>query len=198
MRERPFSAACERNKAPILRELQALLPMPATVLEIGSGSGQHGVHFCSMLADLVWHASDRAENLEGIRAWVSQAALPNLKGPHRLDVMQDPWPDIPIDAVFSANTAHIMHWDAVERMFAGVGRQLSAGGLFLLYGPFSRHGRHNSDSNLAFHRQLQQQDPGMGLRDLDELQALARSCDLALLEVREMPANNRLIVFRRF
>lgn len=197
MAERPFSEACERNKDPILRHLRELLTEPGDLLEIGSGTGQHAVHFAAGLPHLIWHASDRPPHHAGIQAWMDWAALPNLKGPHTLDVSDSVWPLTEVDAAYSANTAHIMHWWQVEAMFAGLGRRLRDGAPFCLYGPFSRGGRHNSDSNVRFDASLRKQDPGMGIRDLDDLENLGRAKGLMLKEEWRLPANNRLLLFRR-
>jgi len=192
---KPFSEACDRNKEPILKVLQHSLLEPATVLEIGSGTGQHAVHFARHLPHLTWVATDREENLPGIQQWFDEAALPNLRGPLRLDVLDAAWPVETADHAFSANTAHIMGWPAVEAMFAGVGARLAAGGRFYLYGPFNRDGEFTSESNRAFDAMLRARDPAMGIRDDRALLALGRRCGLALVEDHAMPANNRLLCF---
>jgi SAM-dependent methyltransferase len=159
------------------------------VLEIGSGTGQHAAYFAPALLHLVWQASDVAENLAGIRKWVSNPA------PIELDVSRD-WPDLAADAVFSANTCHIMSWPQVERMFAGVGRLLPPGGVFALYGPFNYGGRHTSESNARFDAMLRSRDPASGLRDFEAVDRLAKSAALVLMEDNSMPANNRMLVWR--
>jgi SAM-dependent methyltransferase len=158
------------------------------VLEIGSGTGQHAAYFAPELPNLRWQASDVAENLPGIRAWGVE--------PIELDVDR-PFPEIEVDAVFSANTAHILSWPQVERMFGGVGRLLPPGGLFALYGPFHYGGRPTSESNARFDAMLRARDPASGVRDFEHIQALAGRCGLAVLEDNAMPANNRLLVFRK-
>lgn len=192
---KPFSEACDRNKEPILEVLQHSLLEPATVLEIGSGTGQHAVHFARHLPHLTWVATDREENLPGIQQWFDEAALLNLRGPLRLDVLDATWPVETANHAFSANTAHIMGWPAVEAMFAGVGARLAAGGRFYLYGPFNRDGEFTSESNRAFDAMLRARDPAMGIRDDRALLALGRRCGLALVEDHAMPANNRLLGF---
>ena len=158
------------------------------MLEIGSGTGQHAAYFAPELPHLTWRASDVAEYLDGIRLWGVE--------PIELDV-DKPWPSINVDAVFSANTAHIMSWPQVERMFAGVGRLLPGGGLFALYGPFHYHGRSTSESNARFDAALRARDPASGVRDFADVVALAERAGLALTEDNAMPANNRLLVFRK-
>jgi hypothetical protein len=160
------------------------------VLEIGSGTGQHAAYFAPELTHLVWQASDVAENLPGIREWVSTPS------PLELDVDRK-WPEMRADAVFSANTCHIMSWPQVERLFAGVGGLLPPGGVFALYGPFNYGGKHTSESNARFDAMLRRNDPASGLRDFEKISALAEAAGLALQEDNAMPANNRLLVFRK-
>lgn len=194
--EKPYAPACDENKAPILAVLRPRLANARDVLEIGSCTGQHAVHFAAALPHLVWQCSDQARYLPGMRLWLAEAALPNLPEPFVLDV-DGLWPTGPYDAVFSANTAHIMHLDQVERMFGGVGRLLPPGGLFLLYGPFSEDGRHSSDSNVRFDASLKLTDPHSGVRDLTDLRRFAAAADLELVENLAMPVNNRTLVWQR-
>ncbi|MFC3609146.1 DUF938 domain-containing protein [Stutzerimonas tarimensis] len=193
---KPFSQACENNKAPILKQLQVAFADVARVLEIGSGTGQHAVHFATAMPWLEWQPSDRAENLPGILAWCEEAALPNLRSPLELDVDR-PWPGLTVDGVYSANTAHIMSWPQVERLFAGVGRLLPPGGVFCLYGPFNYKGQFTSPSNAAFDASLRLRDPASGLRDSEAVQSLARAAGLACLADHALPANNRLLCWRK-
>jgi SAM-dependent methyltransferase len=195
---RPFSDACERNRDPILAVLRRIFGDRQAVLEIGSGTGQHAAHFAPELPHLVWQPSDVAEHLPGIRMWVDSAAAPNLRTPVVLDVEIEPqWKDISADAVFSANTSHIMSWPQVERMFEGVARLLPPGGVFALYGPFNYGGRHTSQSNARFDAMLRARDPASGLRDFESLAELAGGNGLQPIEDNAMPANNRLLVFRK-
>jgi SAM-dependent methyltransferase len=160
------------------------------VLEIGSGTGQHAAYFSAALPHLRWQASDVAENLPGILEWIP--APP----PIELDV-DGPFPALAVDAVYSANTVHIMSWAQVEKTFSGVARLLPPGGLFALYGPFHYGGRPTSESNARFDRMLRAHDPLSGVRDFEAVRALARTQGLELEEDNAMPANNRLLVFRR-
>jgi cyclopropane fatty-acyl-phospholipid synthase-like methyltransferase len=194
---KPYAEACEQNKEPILALLREVLADARTVLEIGSGTGQHAVHFGRALPHLTWITSDLPAHHAGIRAWVEEAGLPNVLAPLALDVAQQPWPVPPVDAVFSANTAHIMAWPQVERLFAGVGRVLVPGGVFCLYGPFSYGGRHTAESNARFDRWLRLRDAASGVRDFEALDRLATAAGLALLHDQEMPVNNRTLVWRR-
>ena len=192
---KPFSQACENNKQPILEILRDLLADAETVLEIGSGTGQHAAFFAAELPHLRWQTSDLSANHAGILAWIDDAA--NALAPLALDVDARVWPLEEVDAVFSANTAHIMHWPSVENMFRGVSRVLRCGGHFALYGPFNYGGRYTSPSNERFDRTLRAQDPGMGIRDFEALDALARRLDLELVADHAMPANNRTLVWQR-
>jgi len=184
---RPFSEASERNREPILAVLRRVLRDRRRVLELGSGTGQHAAYFAAELPHLVWQASDVAENLPGIREWGSD--------PIELDVDGE-WPAIDADAVFSANTCHIMSWPQVERMFQGIGRLRSLKTV-CLYGPFNYGGRHTSESNARFDAMLRGRDPASGLRDFEAIAALAARNGLTLQEDNAMPANNRLLVFRK-
>nr|WP_266097281.1 DUF938 domain-containing protein [Candidatus Thiothrix anitrata] len=148
MLTKPFFEACEENKAPILAVLAPLLQDCRAVLEIGRGTGQHAVHFAAAMPHLVWHTSDMAAHHAGIQMWLDEACLPNTtRVPLALDVVRDAWPALAVDAVYSANTIHIMGWSEVEAFFAGVGTLLPAGGLLALYGPFNYDGQYTSASN---------------------------------------------------
>jgi len=194
--DKPFAPACEENKQPILEVIAPRLGDARSLLEIGSCTGQHAVHFAPAMPHLTWQCSDVAPYLPGMRLWLEETPAGNLLGPIELDV-DGPWPEGPFDAVFSANTAHIMSLDQVRRMFLGVGRLLPTGGPFLLYGPFSDGGRHTSPSNAAFDQSLRLRDPASGVRDLDELRAFAGEAGLTLAEDIAMPVNNRTLVWRK-
>jgi SAM-dependent methyltransferase len=193
---KPFSEACERNRRPILSVLRRIFADRTRVLEIGSGTGQHAAYFAPELPWLTWQPSDVAEHLPGIREWVDDAGASNLRSPIALDV-DAPWPALSVDAAYSANTSHIMSWPQVERMFRGVARLLPQGGVFALYGPFNYGGQPTSQSNARFDAMLRARDPSSGIRDFEHIQTLAVRCGLAFLEDNAMPANNRLLVFRK-
>lgn len=194
---KPYSESCDQNRAPILQVIQPLLLHSASVLEIGSGTGQHAVYFAERMPQLVWHTSDCIEYHAGIRAWLEESGLDNVREPVALDVSVSAWPQRKFDAVFSANTAHIMHWHDVEAMFAGVGSVLSAGGRFLLYGPFNYNNRYTSESNRRFDAMLKSRDPLSGLRDFEALDRLARRAGLFLKQDYEMPVNNRILYWEK-
>jgi SAM-dependent methyltransferase len=192
----PFSDACERNKHPILAVLRGALADRRGVVEIGAGTGQHAVHFARHLSHLVWQPTDRGEYLEGLVARVAAEGPPNLLAPVELDVLQEPWPPVRGDAVFSANTLHIMSWPAVEALFAGLPRVLEAGGVLAIYGPFRYGGQFTTASNAAFDAMLRERDTQSGVRDFEAVDALARNAGLSLVADHAMPANNQLLVWR--
>jgi len=193
----PFSEACERNKQPILEVLRDAFESSRRVVEIGAGTGQHAAHFARHLPWLTWQPTDRRENLERLEARVAVEGLPNLAPPGELDVLSPDWPALHADAVFSANTLHIMSWPAVEALFARLPAILAPGGVLAVYGPFHYAGRATSDSNAAFDLMLRARDPESGIRDFEAVNALARVSGLELQDDHAMPANNRLLVWRR-
>jgi SAM-dependent methyltransferase len=192
----PFSEACERNQAPILEVLRTAFAGCTRVVEIGAGTGQHAVHFARHLPQVAWQPTDRADWLPGLAARIAAAGPPNLASPVELDVLQEPWPDVRGDAVFSANTLHIMSWRAVEALFAGMPRVLERGGVLAIYGPFRYGGQFTTDSNAAFDAMLRERDPQSGLRDVEAVNALAEVAGLTLVADHAMPANNQLLVWR--
>ncbi len=193
----PFSPAAERNREPIARVLRAWLPARGSVLEIGSGSGQHAVAFARGFPGLSWQPSEHPDALAGLAARIAAEGGTNLACPVALDVLGGHWPRGPFDAAFSANTAHIMSWQAVVAMFAGVGRVLAAGGPFCLYGPFRVDGGFTTAGNRDFDAGLRARDPAMGLRDVESRESLAREHQMLLAERRDMPADNFMLRFVR-
>ena len=195
--DKPFSPSSERNREPILAVLREAFADRRRVLEIGSGTGQHAVHFAQALPHLQWQSSDVTENHPGIAACLSDAGLPNTPAPLKLDVNQPRWPVGPFDAVFSANTLHIMGWDEVQTLFRRLPEVLAPDAVVAIYGPFNYDGRFTSDSNAAFDRRLKGDDPKRGIRDFEAVDALARAAGLVLAHDHAMPANNRCLVWRR-
>jgi len=191
-----FSDACERNKGPILEVLRTAFADRRRVVEIGSGTGQHAVHFARHLPHLQWQATDRADYLPDLAARIAAEVPPNLASPVELDVLQEPWPDLRADAVFTANTLHIMSWPAVEAFLAGLPRLLETGGVLAIYGPFKYGGQFTTDSNAAFDAMLRERDPQSGLRDFEAVTALAEAAGLKLVTDHAMPANNQLLIWR--
>ncbi len=194
---KPYSEACEENKQPILAVIKNYFSNHQHILEIGSGTGQHAVFFAENMPELTWHCSDVATYHQGIRAWLSDYPNENIKGPYELDVTQSDWPMEQVQGIFSANTTHIMSWENVKQLFAGVGRILACDGYFCLYGPFNYQGRYTSESNAQFDRYLKQRDPSSGIREFDELQILANAANLSFVHDHEMPVNNRILVWQK-
>lgn len=192
----PFSEACERNKEPILKALRFWLPATGTVLEIGSGTGQHVVYFAREIPGLSWQPTDLQSRLPGLEMRIGREGGDNILGPAVLDVRTDQWPRGPFAAVFSANSAHIMAWSAVARMIEGVARVLAPDGCFFLYGPFHDAGRHTAPSNAEFDQQLRAADPSQGVRDAVQVRHLAADCGLLAEADLSLPANNRILIFR--
>lgn len=196
MTDKPHSPAAERNREPILKVLRAWLSKSGRMLEIGAGTGQHALFFAPAFPLWQWQPTDRPEEISNLEAGLLDHGQRNIETPIGLDV-KGRWPDQHFDAVYSANTAHIMHFPAVEAMFGGVGRHLNPGGLFLLYGPFMRDGRHNAPSNAEFDASLRARDPGMGIRDLVDLDRLAGHNGLERIAELRMPANNHILIFHK-
>ncbi len=198
--EKRFSQACENNKDPILKVLKARFSDKQHVLEIGSGTGQHSVYFAAALTHLTWQTSDVSDNHPSVLAYGHEANLANWRKPLPFYIGKDAWPatDKPYDAIFSANTAHIMQPEEVQDMFSLIIEHLPRGGVFCEYGPFKFEGQFTSESNQAFDERLREQGYG-GYRDIEELQAWAKTAhgELGLEEIIPMPANNHLLVWQK-
>jgi cyclopropane fatty-acyl-phospholipid synthase-like methyltransferase len=197
------SEACERNKGPILDVLRLEFAASHRVLEIGSGTGQHAVHFATHLPHLTWQPSELQENLPQLIERLRVEGAANLAAPIALDVREEPWPGVAADAIFSANTLHIMSWADVQQFFRGAGAVLSGAlaagndAVLCVYGPFRYDGRHTSASNAEFDAYLKARDPRSGIRDFEALERLAQAQGLELAADHAMPANNRTLVWRR-
>jgi cyclopropane fatty-acyl-phospholipid synthase-like methyltransferase len=191
-----FSPACELNKKPILEVLREALKDSKQVLEIASGTGQHAVHFGAQLPHLIWQTSDLLENHETIQAWLDEANLPNVLKPLQLDVDDSIWPTLKVDAIFNANTVHIISWSQVEKLFTHISRAVLPGAVVCLYGPFNYDGKFTSDSNARFDASLRARDSSSGIRDFQAVNALAASFGLALQKDIAMPSNNRLLMWK--
>jgi SAM-dependent methyltransferase len=201
------AAAFHRNHQPIWAVLEKFLAgKSGDVLEAGSGTGQHVVHFARHSPDITWWPSDLNEaHLKSIAAWRRHAGLANVRPPRRIDLSDPAWYDAMRDeggperllAIFCANVIHIAPWRVAEGLFAGAARLLCTEGRLLLYGPFKRDGRHTAISNAVFDTSLRERDPDWGVRDIVDLEALADRVGLALIETAPMPANNLILVFGR-
>jgi cyclopropane fatty-acyl-phospholipid synthase-like methyltransferase len=193
---KPFAESCEENKIPILNVLRQELTQKQRVLEVGSGTGQHAIFFAQQLPYLHWICSDLEENHAGIRMWLQEARLDNVEGPLLLDALET-WPELDIDAVFSANAIHIMSWEAVKGMVKNIGRLLPLSGKVYLYGPFMYDGQHTAESNARFDSWLKVRDPLSGVRDVAELSKLMHKENIELVGDYEMPVNNRILVWQK-
>ena len=201
------AAAFHRNHEPIWAVLEKFLARKSgDVVEAGSGTGQHVVHFATRAPDITWWPSDLNErHLKSIEAWRTHAGLPNIRPPLQIDLTDPAWcPEMhdgsgPTEllAVFCANVIHIAPWRVAEGLFAGAARYLRSDGRLFLYGPFKREGKHTALSNAVFDTSLREQDPEWGVRDIADLEKLAEAGGLALIETAEMPANNMILAFQR-
>jgi SAM-dependent methyltransferase len=190
--------AVARNREPILRVLREILPPSPLVLEIASGTGEHAVWFSRALPAVTWQPTDQdPEALKSIAAWREMSGSPNLLPPKPLDAAAKAWPIARADAVISINLVHIAPWVATEGLIAGAARVLSPGGLLLFYGPFREAGQHTGAGNAAFDADLRSQNPAWGIRNLDDITALARRHGFDPPERIAMPANNLSVVFHR-
>jgi len=194
---KPFSQACENNRGPISQVLERILVDCQSVFEIGSGTGQHAVWFSRAMPHLQWQTSDRKENHQGIKQWISDSSLENIHHPLELDVGVGPWPEDLFDAIFTANTAHIMALSEVELMFSGVSKLLISGGLFCLYGPMQYSGVIAAESNRAFDARLRAVKSTQGIREFNDLNKLAATFGMELIEDNDLPANNQLIIWQK-
>jgi SAM-dependent methyltransferase len=194
---KPYAESCDINQEPILAVLREIFADRSHVLELASGTGQHAVHFGRALPHLTWQTSELPANHAGIQMWLDEAQLPNVLPPLHIDANDARWPQVTCDAIFNANTVHILSWPEVEKLFAGIGRTLPTGGLLCLYGPFNYGGKFTSDSNARFDAWLKARDPKSGVRDFEALNALAAAQDMTLMHDFEMPINNRTLVWQR-
>lgn len=197
--DKPFSQACENNREPILEILERAFADRRRVLELGSGTGQHAVHFAPRLPQLIWQTADLAENHGGINAWIDDHPADNLRRPLSLNADLRPWQlgDFQPDALFTANTCHIMAWSSVENFFAELAVQLPLDAVLAIYGPFNYGGEFTSDSNARFDIWLKERAPHQGIRDFEAVNRLAERAGFTLAEDNGMPANNRLLVWKK-
>ena len=194
---KPFAESCAQNQHVILDVLLKEFVSAQHILEIGSGTGQHAVFFARALPHLVWQTSDVDEYHPSIHAWISDEGPNNVRAPLSLNVAMNQWPNMTFDAVFSANTVHIMGWQEVIKMFSGIGQVLADGGRFCLYGPFNVDGQFTSESNARFEQWLKSQNPRSGIRDQAELDELAKKAGLTRIATYEMPVNNNILVWEK-
>lgn len=195
---REFSAACERNKEPILAVLKEVLTKDnKRVLEIGSGTAQHALYFAQNLPDIVWTTSDVSSRLPPIKAALDEAKLPNLRGPLAFEIGKDDFPRYNYDIVFTANTFHIMSWKQCKNLMKILGNRLREGSQVIIYGPFKYNNEFTSESNALFDQQLKERNPESGIRSFSDINANMIKNGFTLFKDYEMPANNRILVFTR-
>jgi SAM-dependent methyltransferase len=193
----PYSDACDRNKGPILEVLRQAFAGCRHVLEIGSGTGQHAVHFAIAMPWLVWQPSELPDAMPGLRRRIFSEGPSNLRAPVVVDVTQPPWDVRQVDGIFTANTLHIMHWPQVEAFFAGLPAVAKPGAVLAIYGPFRYGGRYTSGSNESFDAMLHARDPESGIRDFHAVDTLARGSGFRFRADHPMPANNQTLVWTR-
>jgi SAM-dependent methyltransferase len=194
MFDKPFSQACENNKHPILEVLNRVLANRTKLLEIGSGTGQHAAYFAPRLKHLEWHTSDMSDKHLGISGWIVDAGANNLHQPISFTIGTNAWPIANVDAVYTANTTHIMQPSEAQLMMQLVADNLPEGGVFCQYGPYNFQGLYTSDSNQHFDQHLSEQGCG-GIRDIEELTLWAKP--LVLIETVTMPANNFMLIWQK-
>ena len=193
---KPYAESSEINKTPILAVLKEIFAERKRVLEIASGTGQHAVHFGRELPHLIWQPSELMQNLAGIQAWLDEAQLPNVLAPLPINVNDPRWPVTPVDAIFNANTVHIISWPEVERLFEHIAHAIEPGGCVCFYGPYNYGGKFTSESNARFDVWLKSRDPNSGVRDFEAVNKLAASHNLDLQRDIAMPSNNRMLVWQ--
>jgi cyclopropane fatty-acyl-phospholipid synthase-like methyltransferase len=192
---KPFSESCVQNREPIQQILQQYVSGRETVLEIGSGTGQHAVYFAEAFPHLSWQTSDLAENHAGIQAWIRDCQLPNILPPILLDCLGD-WPKQQFDLIYTANTIHIMSPLAVESMFGSIANCMNTNSILIIYGPFNYQNQYTSESNARFDNWLKQRDPQSGIKNFEWIQDIAAKSGLECIQDHAMPANNRVLVWR--
>ncbi|MEH6576139.1 MAG: DUF938 domain-containing protein [Amphritea sp.] len=192
-----YSLASERNQSPVLEVLAQTLRPGERVLEVGSGSGQHALHFCTALPSIEWQPTELAINLDALRSNLLRYGSNNIHSPCELDVDWPNWPVESVSAVYTANTLHIISWAQVESFFQGVGACLESGGLLIIYGPFRYNEQFTSPSNAQFDQWLKQRDPVSGIRDIEQIERQAAAQCIELLKDCQMPANNQLLVCQK-
>ena len=194
---KPYSESCDQNKQPILKVLSEVFSSVKNVLEIGSGTGQHAVCFAKEMPWLKWHTSDCKPYLQGINMWLADARLDNIVMPFELDVTLSKWPSINIDAVFTANTLHIMSLIDAHNFIIGVAKLLPEKGRLAIYGPFNYNGSYTSDSNARFDQWLKDRNALSCIKDFEQVVLWANENGIRLVADYEMPANNRILHFEK-
>lgn len=194
--EKPFSPSCERNKEPIFAVLKELFnDKKLNILEIGSGTGQHAAYFSPRFPNVKWTCSDKNENLNGINSWTSK--IENILPTTRFEIGKDGFPEGLYDVVYTANTFHIMDFEKVKLLIKMLGTNLKNSSMFIVYGPFNYNGNFTSNSNESFDLWLKERDPVSGIRSFEEITDLLNIENFKLIKDYEMPANNRILFFKK-
>ncbi|MCO4753047.1 MAG: DUF938 domain-containing protein [Bacteriovoracaceae bacterium] len=194
--DKPFAPAAQRNAGPIFDCLKELIDSDdRRLLEIGSGTGQHGSYFAKEFKQLTWIFSDLEQNHQAIKAWIEDAGIDNYEGPLKYESGVDAFPARKIDIVYTANTFHIMSWKKVKTLIKAIGKELREGSRVFIYGPFNYNGQFTSESNKEFDQMLRERDPNSGIRGFEEVKKQMEDKGFRLLKDYEMPANNRLLAF---
>ena len=196
MNKKPFAPAAEENREAILNVLREEFKFTSSVLEIGSGTGQHAAYFSQQLPHLTWQSSDKFEMLAGINMWLNDTNTQNTPDAIELDVCSH-WPQQNYQGAFAANVAHIMHWHEIEALFSGLDHVLTSSAVFCLYGPFNIDGKYTSESNRRFDQWLKNRDPESCIRDRKNLDQLALKNNFQASTEFDMPANNKILSWRR-
>jgi cyclopropane fatty-acyl-phospholipid synthase-like methyltransferase len=195
---KPYSASCERNKDPILEVMKEIITKDdRRLLEIGSGSGQHAVYLAPHFPFMEWHPSDVAENLSGMKKWFDEHHVPSICPPHKIEVGKHELPKLKFDLSFTANTFHIMHWKECKSLMKMWGGRLREGSRVMIYGPFKYNGEFTSASNAEFDQELRAKDSLSGIRSFEDVKNTMEKNGFELFHDYEMPANNRMLVFKR-
>ena len=194
---KPFAESCAQNQQVILAELKKLLTETGTVLEIGSGTGQHAVFFTQHLPHLSWLPSDLADQHEGMQMWLNEVQHNRINPPLEIDVDKGPWPVTNVDYVYTANTTHIISTSQAENMLKYASSCLKPGGLFVQYGPFNYNGAYTSESNARFDIWLKQRNPDSCIKHFETMQEVANAHGMTIFKDIEMPANNRILVWQK-
>lgn len=194
---KPYSESCDQNRDHILSIISPLFSSCKNVLEIGSGTGQHAIYFAERMPQLKWYTSDCQDYHAGINSWLSESGLKNIEKPFELNVSTSKWPTMNVDAIFTANSVHIMSNEDVTNLIKGVGALLKSKGSFVIYGPFNYKGKYTSESNQRFDQWLKERNPLSCIKHFEEMVEQANNNGMSLSTDYEMPANNRILHFTR-
>lgn len=194
--EKPYAISCDRNSEPILDALKELLKGRQSMFEVGAGTGQHAIFMAPHFPEMIWTLADLEDRHEGIKVWLHDFPRANVRGPMLYSAGDSPWPEGDIDVVFTSNTLHIMAWETCLKLFDDL-QNLRSGALFIVYGAFNYQGEFTSESNKKFEAWLKDLNPLSGIRDFEKVSDELCKRNFELLEDREMPSNNRLLVFKK-